>query len=96
MPKVVKNKKNSTKPSQGSLRASNSVQNHREGCGITLCRFQKRSTGQGSGDRSEPSFMFASNGIHTKSRADNLQGHGLGRSPGASQVSIRRLTKRSS
>ena len=41
-------------------------------------------------DRSEPSLRFASNCIHTKSGADNLQGNGLGKGPGASQVPIRR------
>ena len=41
-------------------------------------------------DRSEPSPRFASKGIHTKSEADNLQGNGLGKGPGASQVLIRR------
>ena len=35
-------------------------------------------------DRSEPSPRFASNGIHTKSEVDNLQGNGLGKGPGAS------------
>ena len=41
-------------------------------------------------DRSESSFRFASNGIHMKSAADNLQGNGLGKGPGASQVPTRR------
>ena len=41
-------------------------------------------------DPSKPSPRFASNGIHTKSGADNLQGNGLGKGPGASQVLIRR------
>ena len=41
-------------------------------------------------DRSEPSPRFTFNGIHTKSEADNLQGNGLGKGPGASQVPIRR------
>ena len=66
-----------------------------KGVGLPCVDFKNRSTGQGSEDRSEPSFMFASNGIHTKSIVDNLQCHGLGRSPSASQVSIRRLMKRS-
>ena len=41
-------------------------------------------------DRSEPSPRLASNGIHTKSGADNLQGKGLKNGPGASQDPIRR------
>ena len=41
-------------------------------------------------DRSEPSPRFASNSIHTKSEAGNLQANGLATGPGASQVSIRR------
>ena len=41
-------------------------------------------------DQSEPSPRFTSNGIHTKSGADNLQGNGLGKGPGASQVLIRK------
>ena len=41
-------------------------------------------------DLSGPSPRFASNGIHTKSEADNLQGNGLATGPGASQVPIRR------
>ena len=41
-------------------------------------------------DRSEPSPRFTSNGIHTKSEADNLQGNGLEKGPDASQVPIRR------
>ena len=41
-------------------------------------------------DQSEPSHRFASNSIHTKSEADNLQGNGLGKGPGASQVPIQR------
>ena len=41
-------------------------------------------------DRSEPSPRFASNGIHMKSEADNLQGNGLEKGPGASQVPIQR------
>ena len=39
--------------------------------------------------QSEPSLGFASNSIHTKSGADNLQGNGLEKSPGANQFSIR-------
>ena len=41
-------------------------------------------------DRSETSPRFASNGIHTKSEADNLQGNDLATGPGASLVPIRR------
>ena len=41
-------------------------------------------------DRSKPSPRFTSNGIHTKSGADNLQGNGLEKGPSASQVLIRR------
>ena len=41
-------------------------------------------------DRSEPSPRFASDGIHTKSGANNLQGNDLGKGPGASQVPIQR------
>ena len=41
-------------------------------------------------DRSEPSPRFASNGIHMKSEADNLQGNGLEKDPGASQAPIQR------
>ena len=41
-------------------------------------------------DRSEPSHRFASDGIHMKSVADNLQGNGLGKGLGASQVPIQR------
>ena len=44
-------------------------------------------------DRSEPSPRFASNGIHMKIEADNLQGNGLGKGPGASQVPIGRGSK---
>ena len=43
----------------------------------------------GNFDRSEPSPRFASNDIHTKSGADNLQGNGLKKGPGASQVLIK-------
>ena len=38
----------------------------------------------------KPSLRFASNGIHTKSGADNLQGNSFRKGPGASQVSIQR------
>ena len=41
-------------------------------------------------DLSEPSPGFASNGIHTKSEADNLQGNGLRKGPSASQVPIQK------
>ena len=41
-------------------------------------------------DRSEPSPRFASNGIHTKSEAENLQGNGLEKGPSASHVPIQR------
>ena len=41
-------------------------------------------------DRREPSPRFTSNGIHMKSEVDNLQGNGLGKGLGASQVPIRR------
>ena len=41
-------------------------------------------------DRSEPSPRFTSNGIHMKSGADNLQGNGLEKGHGASQVPIQR------
>ena len=86
MPKAAndKKKKNSTKHSQGSLRASNSVLNQREGVGLHCIGFKNRFTGRGSEDRSKPSSRFAFKIIHTKSGADNLQGHGLRRSPGAS------------
>ena len=45
-------------------------------------------------DRSEPSPRFTSKDIHTKSEADNLQGNGLGKGPGASQVSIQRESQK--
>ena len=45
-------------------------------------------------DQSEPSHRFASNGIHTKSEANNLQGNGLEKGPGASQVMIRRESQK--
>ena len=38
--------------------------------------------------RSEPSPRFASNGIHTKSGADNLKGNGLEKGPDASRVPV--------
>ena len=41
-------------------------------------------------DPSEPSPRFASNDIHTKSEADNLQGNGLRKGLGARQVSIQK------
>ena len=41
-------------------------------------------------DQSEPSPRFASNSIHKKSEPDNLQGNGLGKGLGASQVPIKR------
>ena len=41
-------------------------------------------------DRSEPSPRFAYNGIHMKSEADNHQGNGLEKGPGASQVPLLR------
>ena len=41
-------------------------------------------------DRSEPSPRFASNGIHTKSEVDNLQGNSLDKGPDANQVLIRK------
>ena len=41
-------------------------------------------------DQSEPSPRFASTGIHTKSETGNLQGKGLEKGPGDSQVPIRR------
>ena len=41
-------------------------------------------------DPIEPSPRFASNSIHMKSEADNLQGNGLGKGLGASQVPIQR------
>ena len=46
-------------------------------------------------DRSEPSPRFASNGIHMKSEANNLQGNGLGKGPDASQILIRRGSQNS-
>ena len=39
-------------------------------------------------DRSEPSPRFASDGIHTKSGVDNLQGNDLGKGLGASLLVI--------
>ena len=44
----------------------------------------------GALDRSKTSPRFASNGIHTESEADNLQGNDLATGPGASLVPIRR------
>ena len=41
-------------------------------------------------DRSEPSPRFTSNGIHMKNEANKIQGKGLEKGPGASQVPIRR------
>ena len=41
-------------------------------------------------DLSEPSPRSTSKGIHTKGGADNLQGNGLEKGLGASQVPIRR------
>ena len=85
-----KTKKNPNKNSSKALVASNMVLQQREGCRITLCRFQTELVVGATLDRSEPSPRFASNGIHTKSGADNLQGNGLRKGPGASQVPIRR------
>ena len=47
-------------------------------------------------DRSEPSPRSTSNGIHTKSEDNNLQGNGLATGPGASQVPNRRESQNSS
>ena len=91
MPKAAENKKKiSTKPSQGPLGASNPILYQREGEGLPCFGFKNQSTGCGSKDQSEPSPRFSSNGIHTKSGADNLQNNGLGRSLDANQVSIQR------
>ena len=87
MPKATeKQKKISTKPSLG-----HQIQFYTKDRGARLpcVSFKNRSTSRGSEDQSEPSPMFASNGIHMKSRAENLKGNGFRRSPGASQVSIR-------
>ena len=70
--------------------ASNLYLNKRDGVGFPCVDFKNRSTCRDSEDRNEPSPRFTSNGIHMKSGVDNLQGHGLRRTPGASQVSIRR------
>ena len=86
--KQRKTKKISTEPSQGPLGASNLVLYQGEGAGLACVGFKNRSIGRGNEDRSEPSPRFASNGIHMKSGADNLQDNGLGRSLGAIQVSI--------
>ena len=92
MPKVAE-KKILTKPSQGSLRASNLVLYQRGGARLPSVGFKTRSTCQGNKDLREPSPRFASNGIHMKSAAENLQGHGLGKSLGVSQVCIRRRSQ---
>ena len=44
-------------------------------------------------DQGKPSPRFASNGIHTKSEADNLQGNGLRKDPGASQAPIQKKSQ---
>ena len=70
---VAENIKNfHQKPSQGSLGASNLVQDQREGVGLPCVGFKNRSTSRGSKDRSEPSLRFSSNGIHMKMRPENL------------------------
>ena len=85
-----KKKKSQQKPIQGPLVASNLVLQQSEGCRL-LCVGSKTELVVGAAlDRSEPSPRFASNGIHMKSEVDNLQGNGLGKGPGASQVPIRK------
>ena len=88
-------KKISTKPSQGSLGHQTRFKTIEKGVGLPCVDFKNRSTGLGSEDQSELIPRFAFNGIHTKSGADNLQVHGLRRSPGASQVSIRKGSQNS-
>ena len=83
-------KKKKSQQTQGPLRASNLVLYQREGAGLPCVGFKNRSIGRGNEDRSEPSPRFASNGIHMKSGANNLQGNSLGRSLGVNQVSIPR------
>ena len=73
---------------QRLFQASNSVQAKEKGARLPYVSLKNRSNGWGSEDRREPGPRFASNNIHTKSGADNFQGKGLGRSLGASQVSI--------
>ena len=48
LPVATEKKKSQQKPIQGSLVASKLVLQQREGCRITLCRFQNRVGGQGS------------------------------------------------
>ena len=65
-------KKNSLKTLQGPLKHQSRIKPKRRVPDFTLCRFKNRFNGQGRKDRSEPSPRFASNSIHTKSRANNL------------------------
>ena len=82
-------KKSQQNPPNDPLRHQIRFKTIEKGMGLPCVGFKNRSTGRGSEDQSEPSPRFASNGIHMKDGADNLQGCNLGRSPSASQVSIR-------
>ena len=86
----TKKKKNSKTSSKDPLRHQIQFKSKRRVRDYLMLVSKNRSNGRGSKDRSEPSHRFASNSIHTKSGADNLQGNGLERSLGASQVSIQR------
>ena len=77
------------KPSQGSLRASNPVQNQRKGVGLPYFSFKNRSIGWGSEDRNELNPRFVYNDIHMKTRLENLQGDGVGIKLDAFQVGIK-------
>ena len=91
MPIAAKNKKNfQQKPIQGPLIASNHVLQQREGLGLSCVGSKTELVVEAALDRSKPSPTFASNDIHTKIEANNLQGNGLIKGPGASQVPIRR------
>ena len=79
-------KKTQQKRMQGPLWGikSDSILKKR-GAGLPCVDFKNRSTGKVSLDRSEPSPRFASNGIHMKSGADNLQGNGFDKGPARSR-----------
>ena len=66
------------------------INNKEKGVGLPCVGSKTELVVRAALGRSEPSPRFASNGIHMKSEADNLQGNGLATSPGASLVPIRR------
>ena len=91
MPIAAENKKNPNKnPSKDPLYHKIRFYNKENGVGLLYVGSKTELVVRAALDQSEPSLRLASNGIHTKSEADNFQGNGLEKGPSASQVPIQR------